>query len=862
MVKTRVATGIWWVEIPEADLRILCGCPADAVKHLMKRGFISESARDGVRYQTGPNAILLSDVPIQNGSFANLAEFPVLQMLYLQGMILPKHPNNTGVRPILIGLEDQVRSQSEYILRGNYGLVSEEELITCGLSPEDAQTIMRVKRWFAFGSFRRTEELLDMKVVDNSAIELRPGVFIHRTGLNHYSILSGGESVDIDLGLGHTEDYEAPYELGSSGIRREYFSVVHTGEGDGWDTTRPSMGSIVCHQGRLYLVDAGPNIVHSLTALGISVYEIEGVFQTHAHDDHFAGLTSLIRSDHRLAFYAAPYVRLCVQRKLAALMAMDEKLFHRLFDVHDLAPGAWNDVQGMEVRPLYSPHPVETTVLFFRVWWGGRYLSYAHLADLPSREVLGRMVTRDATKDGIAPEARDSFLREILAPLDLKKIDSGGGMIHGAAEDFAGDRSGKVILSHRSTPLNDAQKEIGSSAAFGLADVLTATHSRSYLLRSAHRYLRTYFPGVPEHEIALLTNCAVVTFNPGSIMIKKDARTTSLYLVLSGVADFIDHGARLRNRMSSGALIGETAGFLDQENRHTFRAVSPVTALDIPCDLYRYFVRRNGLYESILRIQDNRTFLFHTPLFGELVSFHIQSMVARTMQERTAERGRTAEPGDKPEICILAQGVMALHAAGRRLETLGPVDFWGESHAVAGLPPVWEARAETDCRFYAIPVEALKDIPIVQWKLVEVHNRRMRAFRAQFRFVWMDFYRLGIQHVDEQHRRLFELIDGLAGLVERKDLAEATRHARALLDFAIQHFNDEETLLQRHQYPRVKAQHTAHTALIDTLRTLTEGAEAPLDPQAVSDFFKDWLINHTLLEDRKYQAHLARRGVS
>ena len=35
--KIAVATGIHFLEIPEAGLRILCGCPADAVKHLIKR---------------------------------------------------------------------------------------------------------------------------------------------------------------------------------------------------------------------------------------------------------------------------------------------------------------------------------------------------------------------------------------------------------------------------------------------------------------------------------------------------------------------------------------------------------------------------------------------------------------------------------------------------------------------------------------------------------------------------------------------------------------------------------------------------------------------------------------------------------
>src|SRR5512136_1176143 len=110
MEKLKVANGIWWVEVPEADLRILCGCPEDSVKHLMKRGLIQEKQKGGVSFETGPNAILLSDTPSQKGSFANLSEFPVLQMLYRQGMIIPNHPNNTGRRPILIGLEDQVRS--------------------------------------------------------------------------------------------------------------------------------------------------------------------------------------------------------------------------------------------------------------------------------------------------------------------------------------------------------------------------------------------------------------------------------------------------------------------------------------------------------------------------------------------------------------------------------------------------------------------------------------------------------------------------------------------------------------------------------------------------------------------------------
>ncbi len=193
MQKQRVTNGVYWVEIPEADLFVLCGCPADSVKHLMKMGLIVEREKNGVMAQTGPNAILLSDTTIQKGSFSNLAEFPVLQMLYLQGMILPGHPNNTGRKPMLIGLEDQVKSQSSYIYRGTYGLATLAEIVATGVPEAQAVDMLRIKRWFAFDNIRRTEDLLDLRIVDTPAVELRGGAFVRRRGFNRYEFIHGGD---------------------------------------------------------------------------------------------------------------------------------------------------------------------------------------------------------------------------------------------------------------------------------------------------------------------------------------------------------------------------------------------------------------------------------------------------------------------------------------------------------------------------------------------------------------------------------------------------------------------------------------------------------------------------------------------
>ncbi|MGA2381082.1 MAG: MBL fold metallo-hydrolase, partial [Spirochaetia bacterium] len=375
-----VARGVNWVAIPEAGLSVLCGCPADSVKLLMKKGLIVGTQKDGVAFETGPNAILLSDVPTQNETFCNLAEFPILQMLYRQGMMVPGPPGNTGQKPLLIGLESQVRSQSQYIFRGNYGLSSLEEIVAAGVPPGTAQDYMRMKLWFAFGRIRQTDEMLDTRIVGPSSVELRAGVMVRRTGFNVYEFACAGQTVQVDLNLGQGERYPSSYSLGFHKIRREYFSVVHIGEGDGWDTEKPCMGSLVIFQGRIYLIDAGPNIEQSLTAVGINVNEIEGIFHSHSHDDHFAGLTSLVRSDHRIKYFATAPVRDSVAKKLSALMGMDEAMFPRYFEVHDLKPGEWNDVDGLQVKPEISAHPVETNVFQFRALWEGGYRTYANLA--------------------------------------------------------------------------------------------------------------------------------------------------------------------------------------------------------------------------------------------------------------------------------------------------------------------------------------------------------------------------------------------------------------------------------------------------------------------------------------------------
>ncbi|MGE0083517.1 MAG: cyclic nucleotide-binding domain-containing protein [Desulfococcaceae bacterium] len=722
ITKYWVADGLYLIEIPEAGLWVQCGCPADSVKHLMKRGLIIPKERDGVRYENGPNAVLLSDVLVQNGSFANLAEFPVLQMLYRQGMILPNHPGNTGIKPMLIGLAEQVHAQIEYIYRGNYGLISEEEIMNTGISQEQAHEMMRLKLKFAFGRISPAEELLDTRIVENMPVEIRNSVWIRRIRLNVFEFRYENETVAVDLNLPPHKSYEPPYPLGFHHINREYFAVIHSGEGDGWNINHPCMSSILMFQGKIYLIDAGPNVLYSLRALGIGVNEVEGIFHTHAHDDHFAGFTMLMRSDHRIKYFATPLVRASVARKLSALMSMSESNLFEYFEVHDLNFDTWNDINGLEVKPVFSPHPVETSILMFRTLWEDGYRTYAHFADIVSLDVLSRFVTTDDAAIGISPEYFEKIKEIYLTRFHIKKLDVGGGLIHGDARDFKNDPSDKLILSHTSSELSNEQKEIGSGAPFGMVDVLIPT-SQNYLHLFALEFLQSYFPLAPIHDLRILLNNSLITFNPHSILLKDGLVADEIYLILTGNVERIQSETGMHNILSAGALVGEMSALEGIPAAGTCRASNFVQALRIPRSLYFQFVMRNNLYEDIKRLQKNREFLQQTWLLGEVVSYPTQNSLAKAMKSQQYAQGQELPLTVYSDIFMVKSGKLEKRVDKNIVEILYPAHFFGEECVLFHKTGGYRIHAVEDTEVYRIPGQMLLKIPVVRWKLFETYQK-------------------------------------------------------------------------------------------------------------------------------------------
>lgn len=838
---TRIAPGMYYVDTGEAGLRILCGCPENAIKHAFKAGAVRKAHMDGQAYEIGPNAIILSELPVQRGRFANVAEFPVLHMLYRQGMIVPGHPGNTGEKPLLVGLPDQIRAQADYIYQGNYGITDPEELAPG--DPELADYFLRVKRWFAFGRFKPSPEILELRELDGHVVELRRGVFLRRLGVNRYELIYKGETAQVDLNLGPGELYACPYELKAAPALRDGFSVIHLGEGDGWDPDRPCMSSIVMGGGYAYLVDAGPHVDASLDAVGLAPACLRGVFLTHTHDDHFVGLTALMRSERRLELLAAGPVLRAAQKKLEALSGLGSQAFGRLFELKELIAGAWNEVEGLLVRPDYSPHPLETTVMRFKpALQGGEAYVYAHYADLSSFAVIDAMSATTSQLPAGLTQAEAASAKELyLEAASLKKLDVGGGQIHGSAADFVGDASGELLWSHGIRPERAAKLGRGRVAGFGERTSYLPL-PEGWVRRRAFEALRAFFPSVPADGLESLLDSPLVSLEPGQALCRRGEAVQTVYLSVSGRLERADSPGGKYRSLRPGALVNALDCARGAPSSLSFAAAEATELYAVPAAAFGAFVARYGLGEDLERVNAVALRLAANPIFQELEFLPGFISLCRAASELRLAPGQELDTGGG--YAVVAAGRLAVFGGAELVEFEAAGGGFGEESLwEPKAPRRFRARAMEGSVVMLLPAAALEDKPLVLWRLREAYQRRLASQSHALAFRWRPEYRLGLDDIDQAHNAIFLAIE--AALESNEGFDQALARASA-------HFKEEEAMMARLGYPGLEDHRAEHGAYLEAVRSAQAGLDSGEGRERLAHGLKDALIRHTLLADRRY----------
>jgi hemerythrin len=509
---------------------------------------------------------------------------------------------------------------------------------------------------------------------------------------------------------------------------------------------------------------------------------------------------------------------------------------------------------------------VETTIFFFRVLGDKGYSTYAHLADIGCKSVLEKMIDEDG--GGTRKSYYDTVWSNYLTEAEIKKIDIGGGLIHGDAADFAEDRSEKIILSHTSLELTNEQKKIGSSASFGMSDVLIDAH-QVYIRRYAFNLLSSYFPSIPKDRLNILLNNPLITFNPETIMLKAGEPNDFIYLILTGNVEVIKDPGQINSILSTGGIAGEFSGLTRTALNETYRTMNYVNALKISSNLYAEFVMLNEAFDDIMVRIERKDFLQHIWLFNEALSYPVLSRVIAEMDLLSFDAGAKIRQGGDSGVYIVKEGGCELVANNEVLDTLGTGDFFGESTVLLKSPDLYRVKVVEDTQMYFIDGPAIDDIPIVHLKLFEVYGKRLRKMLSPDRpgvvtFQWKEEYSIGVQEIDSDHQKMFEAADRLNRAIAH---GEEDFVLNDILDFLInytrEHFRREEDMMRMYSYEDLEAHSKKHAQLTEEVlsyRRKFETDKLSMDAGFTS-FLSGWIVDHIMTEDRKCGAFLNKKSI-
>ena len=138
-----------------------------------------------------------------------------------------------------------------------------------------------------------------------------------------------------------------------------------------------------------------------------------------------------------------------------------------------------------------------------------------------------------------------------------------------------------------------------------------------------------------------------------------------------------------------------------------------------------------------------------------------------------------------------------------------------------------------------------------------------RKFKYRGRVDWKDGYSVGIESIDQQHKKLINLINMLQTSVDYSTGEEFEREClAAVVDYTKTHFVYEEGLMSKYGYPDFEAHKAQHQQMInkvdDLLAEYEEHPESTM--QEALDFLKQWLIRHINGTDKQYSEFLLSKG--
>lgn len=122
--------------------------------------------------------------------------------------------------------------------------------------------------------------------------------------------------------------------------------------------------------------------------------------------------------------------------------------------------------------------------------------------------------------------------------------------------------------------------------------------------------------------------------------------------------------------------------------------------------------------------------------------------------------------------------------------------------------------------------------------------------------VWDSSYSVGVEEIDKQHQQLFELVNLFP---ENPNASEVRKAILQLFQYTREHFEFEEGVMLRMNYPRRQEHIALHNILISKLRAIS--LESFQDSDSVHEFkhfLYEWIIDHVGRHDKDYAQYVQK----
>lgn len=127
---------------------------------------------------------------------------------------------------------------------------------------------------------------------------------------------------------------------------------------------------------------------------------------------------------------------------------------------------------------------------------------------------------------------------------------------------------------------------------------------------------------------------------------------------------------------------------------------------------------------------------------------------------------------------------------------------------------------------------------------------------------WNDSLSLGLEVIDEQHKKLLKIVNEVIGCFDRDDRDHFLKiKFSELREYTVIHFHDEEDYMVKIQYDKI----TEHKKQHDDLKKQVKSYQASffhhesITKDQLIEFFRNWLLEHILNHDMSIKTFLVQK---